>query len=89
MRIQDLSTNIEENIKVADELSKQTHEKLNAIVTFIDHKEQLENIKNMDPTLPLYGVPIAVKDNISTLGIRTTASSRILDNYVPVLIQQL
>lgn len=84
MRIQDLSTNIEENIKVADELSKQTHEKLNAIVTFIDHKEQLENIKNMDPTLPLYGVPIAVKDNISTLGIRTTASSRILDNYVPV-----
>ena len=84
MRIQDLSKNIEENIKVADELSKQTHEKLNAIVTFVDHTEQLEEIKNMDSTLPLYGVPVAVKDNISTKGIRTTASSRIFDNYVPV-----
>ena len=84
MRIQDLSKNIEENIKVADELSRETHEKLNAIVTFVDHTEQLEQIKTMDPTLPLYGVPIAVKDNISTKGIRTTASSKILDNYVPV-----
>ena len=33
--------------------------------------------------LPLLGVPIALKDNISTRGITTTASSRILENYVP------
>jgi len=32
---------------------------------------------------PLAGVPIALKDNISTSGVRTTASSRILDSYVP------
>jgi aspartyl-tRNA(Asn)/glutamyl-tRNA(Gln) amidotransferase subunit A len=32
---------------------------------------------------PLAGVPIAVKDNICTRGVRTTASSRILDQYVP------
>jgi aspartyl-tRNA(Asn)/glutamyl-tRNA(Gln) amidotransferase subunit A len=32
---------------------------------------------------PLHGVPIALKDNISTQGISTTASSRILDGYVP------
>src|SRR5262249_14431332 len=31
----------------------------------------------------LAGVPVAVKDNICTRGGRTTASSRILENYVP------
>jgi aspartyl-tRNA(Asn)/glutamyl-tRNA(Gln) amidotransferase subunit A len=32
---------------------------------------------------PLVGVPIALKDNLSTRGVRTTASSRILETYVP------
>ena len=35
------------------------------------------------PDLPLLGVPIAVKDNICTRGLPTTASSRILAGYVP------
>jgi len=32
---------------------------------------------------PLAGVPVALKDNISTQGVRTTASSRILETYIP------
>lgn len=51
--------------------------KLNAVVTMIDEEKNTNEGK-------LKGVPVALKDNISTCGIRTTASSRILDNYVPV-----
>ena len=32
---------------------------------------------------PLAGVPIALKDNLCTRGMRTTASSRIIKNFVP------
>lgn len=32
---------------------------------------------------PLFGIPFAVKEAICTEGIRSTASARILDNYVP------
>ena len=34
-------------------------------------------------TLPLAGVPIALKDNLCTRGVRTTAGSRILADYLP------
>ena len=32
---------------------------------------------------PLFGVPVALKDNLCTRGVRTTASSRMLEAYVP------
>jgi aspartyl-tRNA(Asn)/glutamyl-tRNA(Gln) amidotransferase subunit A len=32
---------------------------------------------------PLVGVPVALKDNLCTAGVRTTASSRILETFVP------
>src|SRR5215813_9313938 len=36
-----------------------------------------------DPLPPLGGVPVAIKDVMVTRGIRTTAGSKILGNYVP------
>jgi aspartyl-tRNA(Asn)/glutamyl-tRNA(Gln) amidotransferase subunit A len=33
--------------------------------------------------LPLLGVPVALKDNLCTHGIKTTACSKILEHYVP------
>ena len=35
------------------------------------------------PLPPLAGVPVAIKDVISTRGVRTTCGSKILENYVP------
>jgi aspartyl-tRNA(Asn)/glutamyl-tRNA(Gln) amidotransferase subunit A len=35
------------------------------------------------PLPPLAGVPVAIKDVISTRGIKTTCGSKILEKYVP------
>ena len=61
---------------------KKTDDKLNAWITVQEDAKPAENLdfaKNK-----LAGIPIAIKDNIITKDVKTTAASHILDNYIPV-----
>ena len=74
-------TNVEKRVHEAYEKAQALQDKLNDVITFVDPDEQLKNL----PEEGLFrGVPIALKDNVNTKGIRTTAGSRILSNYVPI-----
>ena len=62
---------------------------LNCYVT-IDEEQTLEQAARVQKEIeegrltgPLAGVPVAVKDNLCTEGMRTTCCSRILENFTP------
>lgn len=78
------------------EISKKDHE-IQAFIT-ICKEDALKSAKKTDRLLsgktkserknlfkkqPLLGIPIAVKDNFCTKGIKTTASSKVLENFIP------
>ncbi len=58
---------------------------LNAFITINDKVlEEALNLGEVDPDNILFGLPIAVKDNIVTKDLKTTCASHILDNFIPI-----
>ena len=71
-------TTPEELFDKANRLAHYFQEDYNSFVTIID------KCKYKDRDSKISGIPYALKDNFSTSGILTTASSNILKDYVPV-----
>ena len=87
-----LVKNIKEKKLSSEEVTKafvdrsEKSKELNAYITedfsnAIDKAKKFDEKPNLDLKLP--GIPIAVKDLFCTKDIRTTAGSKILENFVP------
>ena len=62
------------------------NKELNAYIT-LNKEEAIKEAKaleNLEVDNILFGLPIALKDNIITKGLRTTCASHILENFVPI-----
>ncbi|HIE43392.1 MAG TPA: Asp-tRNA(Asn)/Glu-tRNA(Gln) amidotransferase subunit GatA [Candidatus Omnitrophica bacterium] len=71
-RIEKLGEKINSYITLTTELALKQAEKAD------------EKLKKHEGLGPLTGIPVAIKDVISTKGVRTTCGSKILSNYVPI-----
>lgn len=72
--VEEAFQNIEEN------------EELNSFIT-LNKEEAIKRAKELegkDVDNLLFGLPIAIKDNICTKGLRTTCASKILENFIPI-----
>lgn len=81
-KLQDGEITAEDLAKETVKNIKETDKKISAWITVDDDAKPAEDLdfaKNK-----LAGIPIAIKDNIITNGMKTTAASHILYNYMPV-----
>lgn len=65
-----------------DEAVQKENKELNVYLT-LNAQAQADAAQAEQSDLPLKGLPLAIKDNIATRGIRTTASSTVLDDFIP------
>lgn len=92
-KLQDKEISSEELTKACLEQIEKHDKTLNAFIT-VCKDETVKQAKKADQVLsnstieqfnntPLLGIPIALKDMYTTKGIRTTAGSKVLENYIP------
>ena len=64
----------------------ENNKELNAYITLNKEEaiKQAKELEDKEVDNILFGLPIAVKDNIVTNGLRTTCASHILDNFIPI-----
>lgn len=80
---------VEEAVLAVFEQIEKTEESLHCYITvdkegaLLQAKEVQKKIDEGELTGPLAGVPVAIKDNICTEGMRTTCASKMLYNFVP------
>jgi aspartyl-tRNA(Asn)/glutamyl-tRNA(Gln) amidotransferase subunit A len=55
----------------------------NAFITIVTREEALKKAQDVKLTSPLSGLPFALKDCFATTGVRTTAASKVLENFIP------
>ncbi len=68
-----------------------TNVQLNSFLTLnpnaLSLAKKADSMIHRDPSIlkskPLFGLPYAIKDNFLTQGLRTTASSKVLDEFIP------
>jgi len=75
-------------IDIVDSTFKRINDKEPDVKAFIVTLEEgararAEELKDADRSLPLYGIPVAVKDNMCMRGAQTTCGSKILTPYEP------
>ena len=80
---------VEEATSAALDAIRAKEDKVHSFVT-IDEEGAMARAKEVQKQIdagtlsgPLAGVPVAIKDNLCTQGLKTTCSSKILYNFVP------
>ncbi len=89
-KIKEKEISVSEAVKLQIDRIKEKDSEYNCYVSVLEDSalaEAAEVQKRIDSgeldNAPLAGVPVAVKDNICTKGIKTTCSSKILHNFLP------